>query len=76
MRSMVLATWMVATAALSGASDVPAQDLFPTPEGRLGGREPLPTPAVVAPTPTPSLPTPTAVATPTPTPTGTATVTA
>lgn len=41
------------------------QDLFPTPEGRLGGREPLPTPGTLLVTPIPPTPAPTVTATPT-----------
>ena len=54
---------------LTGAGAA-AQDLFPTPEGRLGGREPLPSPAAVMLTPVPPTPTVAPTATPLP-PTGT-----
>ncbi|MBA3414800.1 MAG: trypsin-like peptidase domain-containing protein [Chloroflexia bacterium] len=58
MLALTLTVTMTAAVSLAGAVGGAAQDLFPTPEGRLGGREPLPTPAVVEPLPTPPIPTP------------------
>ncbi len=73
MRPIALAGTMAVVVTMAAALTTPAQDLCPTPEGRLGGREPLPTPPIVAPSPSPPPLLATAVPTATPVTAGIAT---
>ena len=73
MRTLMLTVSLSFAVIAAGGPGAVAQDLFPTPTGRLGGREELPTPGPAMLTPTPAMPTPTPPVSPTPPPSAGAT---